>query len=550
MAATASSTKLRPGSILVVETDELTLRAAVCQGGPEGRLRVDAWGLSRQAELSAGLAEAVKQLRSAGHRLPRSAVLLSPQVQSAILHLPVNPSTNLPFAQMQEMVRWELEPYLSQSRARRIGAILVARGYLRWLDLETLLSHLDELGEPDGTPRRLGELAVQFGMITPAQLDECLAIQRDRAELADGQVVCGWTPLNATGRDGQWDWLVCGLPGGYRRQAVAAFRSAGLNLRAIYPLVGCAAAAMNGQLDRGGAVLECHHGYLGYTRFADRCPAAVRVVLSHEPGNPVHAAANAIEPEAETVWLAGRWPDPNSAAEDIAAAIGRSCQMATPQADLPDDIAQPGDLVGLAGAARHYLSADTGIATLACVPAKDPRPSLLANRRLWAAVGSLALTALLVVGALHFRHQASADAETAEVGRAVETRQAELNALRAQCAGMDRSIDFAGRVLPERGRLMGELLTALESACPDGVIIRRLTENAASEIVLSGWGASAQEIQQFKIAIQRQLPRLEVRDGNQPIRQADRARQVSEVSFAFSFELKLVARPATAGGDR
>lgn len=101
--------------------------------------------------------------------------MLSPHVHVMTLQLPINPAKPPPFAHMQELLRWEVEPYM-------------ARG--------------PSLHNPDET------------------------------------TVCGWTSLGGTPTAGQWPWRVAGMTDSYRRHLVNQFRRNDLRLRAVYPLAG------------------------------------------------------------------------------------------------------------------------------------------------------------------------------------------------------------------------------------------------------------------------------------------------------------------------
>jgi hypothetical protein len=163
------------GRLLVVESDDLATRAAVLQTSPQGGTQIEACAESTAPDLAAALAETLRAIRAAGVRMPVQALMLSPHVHVMTLQLPIDPAKTPPRAHMQELLRWELEPYMARSP----------------------LPH-----DPDET------------------------------------TVCGWTALEGAPAAGRWPWRVAGMTDSYRRHLVDQFGRNGLRLRAMYPLVG------------------------------------------------------------------------------------------------------------------------------------------------------------------------------------------------------------------------------------------------------------------------------------------------------------------------
>jgi hypothetical protein len=165
----------RPGRLLVVESDDLATRTAVLQASSRGGTQIEGYAESRSPDLAAALAETLQTIKAAGVRLPPEALMLSPHVHVTTLSLPIDPAKPPPPANMQELLRWELEPYMARSPL-------------------------------------------------PHDLDET--------------TVCGWTVLEETPAAGRWQWRVAGMTDSYRRHLVDQFRRSGLRLRAVYPLAG------------------------------------------------------------------------------------------------------------------------------------------------------------------------------------------------------------------------------------------------------------------------------------------------------------------------
>ncbi len=527
----------------MAESNELALRATLCQMDSRGRCGVLSYCESNAADLASALTGLDRQLQAKGRPLPSQAILLSPQVQTTVLHLPVDPRSPLSLGNMQELVKWELEPYLSQNRTRRIGAILVGRGYLGHADLAQLLKEPEHpiRQAATGGPQRLGELAIQSGLVTQPQLDECLALQRSAHDFA-GEAACGWTPLDDRPHDGKWRWLACGVARSYRQHAVDVFKDRGLRLLAMYPLVGCAGASLNAGPGSDYALFEYNSGYLSYSRFAGKRLVNSRSLFTHEAGNPIRSCADFFEDEAEQVWLAGRWPDIHSAAGELQARLGRPCKTIPIEADVPPaNVTEASSVAGMEGAARHFLApAATGC--VVSVRGSDPRTPLWSNRWAQRALLAALATAMLAGATAYLQSQEHAAARQLQARRTLAAKQGEADVLRRRLGELDKSAEFMQKSLPQRQRLIPDLLTALEASCPQEVTIRRLAENAKGEIVLTGWGSSAQEIQAFKIDLQSRLAGLAVTEGMQPVRQERGWRSLP----GYVFELRLVWR-ATGG---
>jgi hypothetical protein len=102
--------------VLAVESGDRMFRAALCQAGAGGVVEVVQECSSPASELAGALDDILAQMRQTDRRRGLDAVVLSPHVQSAVLQLPVNPRRPLPAQEMRRLVKWELEPYLSQDQ--------------------------------------------------------------------------------------------------------------------------------------------------------------------------------------------------------------------------------------------------------------------------------------------------------------------------------------------------------------------------------------------------------------------------------------------------
>lgn len=396
----------------MAETDGFGLRAAVLNA-TRGAVSFERVVQTQEADPDAALSEVVSALRADGGVLPGEAILRTATALPALLDLPVSPSGPLrPYPQMQEMVRWEMEPFFVQ----RVGVwplekILLRRGFLRPDRIEEArrdIARYDRPGEsathPAADSLRLGEWAVARGWITAAQLEECLAIQK-RLQTTDDEIVCGWSALldksdaGSPERAGRkFPWLVCGIGRADRVQWVQRFGLQGLLLQGIYPLVGCAAAALNGDLGDGGMVIETHGDMMGCMRLAKGRPVSLQV-LYHPVLHPVSPSPDAGTDES----------DPSDVKEGAVywteeAGVSPSAPLRRKESPIGVTVA-PGllpvgmkatTLSGLLGAARHHWKMAGGERT-ASVPAFDPGPPLWLRPEVWW-IGAGLLTLLLIGG--------------------------------------------------------------------------------------------------------------------------------------------------------
>jgi len=192
-----------------------------------------------QTEPDAGLKEICFQLKKESCALPKKALLISGAVTSALLPLPIEDDKKLANKQMLELVRWEMEPLFNEYIAHfSIGAALIACGYLTETQRKQLLLELDEqkeriAGRGGRAPIRFGELAIQAGFITQAQLDQCLILQ-EKNQMIDPAIDCSWSEqsISSASQGGLWLCSAINLP--IRQQWLAAFKQQKIFLAGIY----------------------------------------------------------------------------------------------------------------------------------------------------------------------------------------------------------------------------------------------------------------------------------------------------------------------------
>ncbi|MHC5051417.1 MAG: hypothetical protein ACYTGK_12505, partial [Planctomycetota bacterium] len=242
----------RKGPLVVFETDGISLRGAIVSADRAGTVLVERLAESRRVDPAAALAEVAERLR-AGGRLPAHCIVVTAEAIGALVRLPIE-RAKAP-AGMAQMVRWELEPFLAQqSAARPLGSILLGLGILSRRQVRDVLTSQTarrEQGSRDGAAIRFGETARTLGYLSEAQLAEALALQARLTESGnDDDFVCGWSPEPRVAGDEGSPWLVAGMPRSKRRWWSTQTARHGLKLQALYPLLGCAGAALAADSER------------------------------------------------------------------------------------------------------------------------------------------------------------------------------------------------------------------------------------------------------------------------------------------------------------
>jgi len=545
--------------LLVVETDGFGLRAAVLVAERK-TISFEKVAATHESDPDVALSEVISAFRADSGVLPVDAILLTATAVPALLGLPVPPTRPRPPKQMQEMVRWEMESFFVQRvGVWKLGAVFVRRGYLRPDQVEMAIqtitprSSQNVVGALDNTsPQRLGDGAVARGWVTPEQLEECLAIQR-RLRAADDEIVCGWSPQSVElPPDGSANaarkssWLVCGMGKRDRLQWDARFKQQGLVLQGIYPLVGCAAAALNGAVSSSGMVTETRGGMMGCVRLQKGRLLSLQVLYTDTPAQerPRSVAGE------EALYLAEEEADPSrprpkQEAQPIAVSIESS--------RLPEGV-HASMLAGMLGAARHRWGM-TGGERAPSLPARDPGPPLWRQPQVWwTGVG---LATLLVIagteGGMALRRQAlrrhHADllqtiAEREKTDRAILELQNEMTQLRTQLderQGTLQSLlkrkEMLVRSGSGRAERMGSLLDRVTMALPDAVTLMRVSDTQAG-VQIEARAFSETALAQFALHLAEAVAPLAMKVGQfENKMQAVQSRPDEEADYRMTLQL-------------
>lgn len=514
-------------SILVCETDAFVLNAVVVSRHNK-QLKVDFTAKSEALDYQQAIKEVLTRLREQGWQ-GREAVLLTPAVLSAVVELPVTHQQVRSPLQMQELIRWELDPLLIQHAVTwSIGQLLLTQGYLTETQVADVLAqqqgkNKSGLGSGHGgiyTFKRFGEFAVDLGYFSQAQVDECIA--RQAWLRADGDdILCGWAAQNnqqkseAAQTDGaNANWLVSGANANLIRQWEAAFLSHKIVLSRVFPLVGCAAALMPAK--DSILLLESVNGM----QAALRLQAGVVNAIDTQKRPAMSMLDSCLEsyhhlvtPEIEQLWVATQDSNQESGpqisqelSQQLAAMIGRetfTVPLISPQLSA-----------GMQGVAQHVLL-DKNQSPVAGVMVQGPKPSLFKRVEVRAIAAGLAFllliggleAALFVRGQLVQNEHTKIAAQKKDFDAIVAKAQAKVDAVNklkeeiktknASLTSLNERFDFFASELPTRADFVKKLLDNLSIAVTDEVVINSVEETAKLGIRFSAWALTEKSAQQF-----------------------------------------------------
>lgn len=536
----------KPSSLLVCETDGFSLRGAVlARSGNDVTVLHSAQ--SRAPGMDEAVAELVERLRSSGWRGGK-AVLLTPGVVPALLELPVDPKKPRPPEQMEDLVRWEIEPMLMQHTTLwSVGRILVGMGYLTEEQARAVIDMQQGRGKPGGAEadleiysfKRFGDLAIELGYVERKQLDECL-VRQEWLKTEGEELACGWSAQSGPAHEenpGSHRWLACAVSRTLMQRWVAVFSRHGVRLQGLYPLAGCAATLL-GEGDTPRLVLESHAGVVtatsvdagAVTAFNMQQEPLWQLLESHAGlvtatnihagaitgfhmqqaslSGPLEACLEAYHaltpPEPETIWLAAVKEEAGDLPAQLEQMLGREVR-ALPGSTQPEAADQV--TPGMLGAARHALRLP-GLNRCCDVPVDGPRKPVWQRLEVRAVAASMLLllclgaaeTALQVRMELAAAKKARVDKEAATLDAAVagikseidrvKKQQESLQAKRDELTRAEARVRFFGEELPERAAFVQSLLSALEQSVMEEVVVDLIEEIPVSRTARPG-GAAA-----------------------------------------------------------
>ena len=566
----------RASSILVCETDGFHLHSAVIRRDGK-QLKVEATARSEALEYREAVAELLASLRSQGWR-GRHAILLTPAVYSTLLELPVSPKQKRPALQMQELIRWELEPLLVQHNMRwSTGQILLAMGYLDEAQVTEVLDRQQGKHKSGGhgniyTYKRFGELAMEMGYVTQARIDECLARQAWLQAVGD-DISCGWTPQIIQHEDGYgeedadqsgvYPWLVSGANIGMMRQWEAAFAAGKVTLGEVYPLLGSAVGLLEETDD--AILLESHDGFVGGVRVQGSAVAATRLQqsrLSTVTDACLETYHGLVPPEAKKVWLAAGRAEAVELNDTLGRLLGREVHL-LPQTGK--DGAGKECSAAMLGAARDFFRM-SGAGRSSPVSVRGPKPPVWQRAEARAVAAGILLMLIIATleMSLHIRKDmaqarhttvATAKKEFDTIVAQAQARVDAVNKAKADIAAKEAEInklmerfDFFAVELPTRAAFVQNLLNELVNTVGEDVVINAIEETPNLGFRVAGWALSESAAQHFIQSFKSAMAFWNV-DVVDPIVRAQAGR-LGMMGYDVHFRLvEMQPEPATAAAD-
>ncbi len=528
--------------LLVVETDGFVTRALVVRR--EGKsAAIEALAESRQTSADAALDEALAALGVA--KLPRRAILLTHEVITSIVPLPVNPAKPRAADEMHELVRLELEPQVAiQSGARPIGEILVGLGALSYEQVAEVLAEQEQLREPRGagTARRgvarFGEIARSLGLVTNDQLDRALGLQQ-QFRLSSDDLVCGWVGQSGElpQQPGMYRWLVSGMDRGTRDAWHQRFAAHRIELRSIYPQLASSTAAVEVGEACFAAVIDMQPGMICATRLSLGAIDSQTMQLSTGRLPTVELCADLIgRAPLDAFWVSGRSVPSGSFVSELSALLRAPHQPWT-FVVAEGLVAPPLEaLAGPLGAALCEWRRGTRGA-LVGVGAQDPGPPLWQRLEVVQAAAALIVALFILYSEITLRgtlsrstaQLAAAQQELAvvqgesnvEKARAESVKQlrAELVVINDQKNEYEHLLQVIEGDLADRNAFVRQLLDVLAASINEDVAVDQIREEnqQKQQFVISGWALSTQSAEQFIDRVGRRLPSWELSVGKRKL---------------------------------
>lgn len=505
---------------------------------------------SRNVDFTRAIADVLEQLKAHYKRLPKHAILVTPSVISSMVELPVSPLRPRSDAEMQELIRWELEGTLTQQNKHwLIGSMLVERGYLTASQRDELVEELkvrQSQGGQDGLIR-FGDLAVQLKYITHEQLEECFVLQGKLISL-DDDLAYGWQAeepqlnqglsdevLLSADEDGNsaHKWLVSGMSKAVRRRWVGAFNLNGLKVEAFYPSVGSSFAALAQRcFDSQQALIEVHQEQLAFISGSQDAVDEIRVeerMLGDIRSDEIHQLLGVLPADLKKLYINFQGAEQ----EELLFTLEQHTQLEIepltldiPEVFKPEQLSVEA-LIGLVGAADHFLE-HVPKARLSWIPARESEVALwrrLLTPKVIKGVAATLILALMTgfVGWMHWNNwqqsnrlaelEARFEKESALKKQFEQIRHGQIelktkiSVAQAEVAANSLLIASLSENVPRTKNLARVLLKSLSVVTPQGVSLTQLIHKEQQIEILAEAGSDTSG-QQFVSSINKVMSPL------------------------------------------
>ena len=486
----------KSSELLVCETDGFSLRAAVLKRNGQN-IEVHQTAQSQLSDMADAIKEVITAVKADGWHGGK-AIVLSPAVLSTLVELPVDPKKPRSIPQMQELIRWEVEPLLMQHTTRwTVGHLLVGQGYMTAEQAQSVMDMQQGKPNPTGelelsdklSLRRFGELAEELGYIRRSQLNACLAGQ-EWLKSDDETIDCGWSAQSEVADvPGMFGWLVSCVNKELLTRWHAAFNSQGIALQAMYPLTGCS-NTLSKNADKTSAVIESHNGMAFITRFSQG-----NIQSQYQYVNPEKSAVecclesyHALKLNSSTTVELASWQEsPSKVAEEFEHVLAEKVNLLTSAYDI-NKVS-----LGMVGAASHAYKL-TGV--IHCADVRFGGPLLPTWQRPTPRAAALMLSIFVLIAGAEtglfvwkqqtLAHKQEVDANWKVISDAkkritdkIEQIEKRKNLIKVQQADQLKTqslLDFYSRDIPDRAALVQSLLGTLQNTVNEEVIINSIDE--------------------------------------------------------------------------
>ncbi|MEM9385909.1 MAG: hypothetical protein AAGA68_12665 [Pseudomonadota bacterium] len=562
--------------LLVLEYDGFRLRASITARNA-GAIRLLTHATVAGTVAEEALNTVLTQLRGAGEAIPRDVILLHVSVVTSVIAPPIADGTDLTTAQTTEMVRWEMEGlYSDVAPTWDIGWLLMGMLYLDADQREEVLTEMDaQRGatagfQPGGRPSsRFGEIAIDRGYITEAQLDECLQLQ-ERLQLGDAGIRVGWTPLDTTPRR----WLTTAVDVSTHSQWVELLSRVGkqqktsLTLHGLYAIPGTSCALLNLKQDENACVLEVHDAYVsvslltseGLTRIATLKASSRRVdAVDIHPAlrdMPVTGCTFVIfvgvaeDSDAIRLDLEGAFPD--TPFVPLAGLLADGHSIAGERVEVVGGAPLEADALPALGAARAWFNELPTMTT--AVAGMPPPPAFYRRREGQIAIAvAVALAVPLLTEAYHAFSQSRLrtqlirlEDQRADVRRLekassdARSLDAERQRLQEERRQLDALKTLVQSALIERQDFVPSLLPLIANTANSGIVVNMIDEESWNEFRITGYARDQRAADAYYTDLSRQLERFELRVLDSPTTLTVDKAGVPRYEFSY-----LIGRPRT-----
>jgi len=545
---------------VLIEAGVSGTRAALA-GRVRGQAVLERVAESDKADPHAAATDALERLASGG-RLPREVLLLTAQAVAGVIELPVPANQPRPAAQMQEMVRWELEPLLAEHvAAHPLGSILVGRGAMT---RQQAAEVADQVGRPapGGTPgapaarsvQRFGEVAVAMGYCTRQTRDESMGIQQ-WLQSGQDEYACGWRAIDdAPTSEGAHRWLGCAISREARDKWRQVLHEAGHELTGIHSLYGAATPCpLANRPQDEMRLLELDPDHHVYVHSRGETLIALQVGYDVEAMELANRLADwlADAPGAQLL-LCGKHANLEQVAGQLGEVLGMTVRVGQPATSQDDG--GPGEATA---AEARMLGAWTDAGrrrpVLPVIRAADPGPAAYRRPAVWWAAAAALLIAAPISAELYHRHRlgdaeqrlAAVESQQQQLQQAidqVEAHNQQVATLDDRLASLQQRLEGVGRyaaMLDEQldhwQRRPGAVLQRLARHAPPGLVVDSVRHRAEGRLSVTGWAMAPTDAEQFAAALGQALQPWRMRLDDQRVQRRSGRLDLTGYQYELQF---------------